>query len=70
MLFYGGKKHIYKSSVRQCTKNVGHRVFAKWPRGENGLKDEKSEFYMDQSHFEASQCPQVLGSAQDGERAP
>ena len=24
---------------------------------------------MDQSHFEASQCPQVVGSAQDGERA-
>ena len=23
---------------------------------------------MDQSHFEASQCPQVIGSAQDGER--
>ena len=25
---------------------------------------------MDQSHFEANQCPQVLGSAQDGETAP
>ena len=25
---------------------------------------------MDQSHSEAGQCPQVLGSAQDGERAP
>ena len=25
---------------------------------------------MDQNHFEASQCPQVIGSAQDGERAP
>ena len=25
---------------------------------------------MDQSHFEASQCPQVVGSAQDGEMAP
>ena len=25
---------------------------------------------MDQSHSEASQCPQVLGSAQDGETAP
>ena len=25
---------------------------------------------MSQSHFEASQCPQVLGSAQDGETAP
>ena len=24
---------------------------------------------MGQSHFEASQCPQVVGSAQDGERA-
>ena len=24
---------------------------------------------MDQSHFEASPCPQVIGSAQDGERA-
>ena len=23
---------------------------------------------MDQNHFEASQCPQVVGSAQDGER--
>ena len=25
---------------------------------------------MDQSHVGASQCPQVLGSAQDGETAP
>ena len=25
---------------------------------------------MDQSHFEASKCPQVVGSAQDGEMAP
>ena len=25
---------------------------------------------MDQNHFEASQCPQVLGSAQDGKTAP
>ena len=24
---------------------------------------------MGHSHFEASQCPQVIGSAQDGERA-
>ena len=69
MLFYIGKKHIHKSSVRQCTKNVGHRVLAKCPRRENWLKDETSRFYAGQSHFEASQCPQVLGSAQDGERA-
>ena len=33
------------------------------------LKDEKSRFYEGQSHFEASQCPEVIGSAQDGERA-
>ena len=26
-------------------------------------------FYVGHSHFEASQCPQVIGSAQDGERA-
>ena len=25
---------------------------------------------MGRNHFEASQCPQVLESAQDGERAP
>ena len=35
----------------------------------DGLKDEKSRFYMGQNHFEASQCPEVVGSAQDGERA-
>ena len=33
------------------------------------LEDEKSRFYVGHSHFEASQCPQVIGSAQDGERA-
>ena len=39
------------------------------PRREDGLKNEKSRFYVGHSHFEASQCPQVIGSAQDGERA-
>ena len=29
----------------------------------------KVDFYVGHSHFEASQCPQVIGSAQDGERA-
>ena len=36
---------------------------------EDGLKDETSRFYVGESHFEASQCPEVVGSAQDGERA-
>ena len=35
---------------------------------ENELEDEKSRFYVDHNHFGASQCPQVIGSAQDGER--
>ena len=69
MLFYNGKKHIYKSSVCQCTKSMGHRILAKSPRRENLLKDEKSRFYVGQNHFEASHCPEVIGSAQDGERA-
>ena len=30
---------------------------------------EKSPFYVCHSHFEASQCARVVGSAQDGERA-
>ena len=34
-----------------------------------GNKNEKDRFYYGHSHFEASQCPQVVGSAQDGERA-
>ena len=33
------------------------------------LKNEKSRFYVGHNHFEASQCRQVLGSVQDGERA-
>ena len=69
MLFYKSKKHIHKSSVRQCTKNECHRVLAKWPQRENELKGKKSRFYMCQNYFEASQCPQMVGSAQDGERA-
>ena len=36
---------------------------------EDGLEDEKSRSYVGNSHFEASRCPQVIGSAQDGERA-
>ena len=36
---------------------------------EDGLEDEKSRFYVGHSYFETSQCPQVIGSAQDGERA-
>ena len=37
---------------------------------EDRLNDEKSRFYVGHGHFEASQCPRVVGSAQDGERAP
>ena len=44
VLFYNCKKHIYKGSVRQCTKSVGHRVLAKWPRRKNELKDKKNRF--------------------------
>ena len=69
MLFYDGKKHIYKSSLRQCTKNVSQRILAKWPRRKNEFKNEKSQFLIDQNHFEASQCPQVLGSNTNGEKA-
>ena len=35
---------------------------------EDGLTNEKSRFYVGHNHFEASQCPRVAGSAQDGER--
>ena len=44
-----------------------------WQNGlgeKNGSKIKKNQFYMDQNHFEASQCPQVLGSAQNGEEIP
>ncbi len=37
---------------------------------EDWLENDKSRFYVGQSHVEASQCPRVLGSAQDGERGP
>ena len=30
----------------------------------------KNRFYVRRIHFEASQCPRVLGSAQEGERGP
>ena len=29
----------------------------------------KNRFYGGENHFEASQCAEVVGSAQDGERA-
>ena len=44
--------------------------FSNLTRREDGLKNEKSRFYVGHSHFEASQCPRVVGSAQDGERTP
>ena len=69
MLFYIGKKHVYKNSVHECTKSKGHIILAQCSRKENGLKDKKNRFYVGHSHFEASQCPQVIGSAQDGGRA-
>ena len=69
MLFYNGRNHIYKSSLCQCTESVGHRVLAKLPRRENELKNKKNLLYICKNHFEASQCPEVVGSAQDGERA-
>ena len=34
-----------------------------------GLKGRKNRFYIGQSHFDAGQCPEVEGSAQDCERA-
>ena len=36
---------------------------------EDGLENGKSRFYVGHSPFEASQCPRVIGFAQDGERA-
>ena len=36
---------------------------------EDGLENAKNRFYVNHNHFEASQCPQVIGSAQDGGRA-
>ena len=33
-------------------------------------KNEKGRFYVGHNHFEPSQCPRVIGSAQDGERTP
>ena len=44
--------------------------FNNLPRREDGLKNEQSRFYVGHNHFEASQCPRVIGSAQDGERTP
>ena len=33
------------------------------------IKKLKNRIYVGHNHFEASQCPEVVGSAQDGERA-
>ena len=44
--------------------------FSNLPRREDGLKYGRSRIYVDHNHFEASQCPRVVGSAQDCERAP
>ena len=62
--------HLQEFSAPMYEKRGPERVLAKWPRRKNWLKNEKSQFWLDQNHFEASQCPQVLGSAQNGKTAP
>ena len=44
--------------------------FSHLPLKEDWLKNKKKRFYVGLNHFEASQCPRVIGSAQDGERTP
>ena len=62
MLFYKRKKHVCKSDAAiPCFNNLTLR--------EDESENKKSRFYVRHSHFEASQGPQVIGSAQDGERA-
>ena len=61
MLFYKRKKPIYKSVPKPRFSNLTLR--------EDGIENAKSRFYVGHNHFGASQCPQVIGSAQDGERA-
>ena len=41
-----------------------------FPLREDGLKHQKNDFTWATGHFEAIQCPRVVVSAQDGERAP
>ena len=50
-------------------RNAPKPRFSNFTLRGDGLENQKSRFYVGQIHFEARQCAEVVGSAQDGERA-
>ena len=58
---------IVKSTLKKikCAKTT----FLRFNTDRRWVKEKKRQVYVGHSHFGASQCPQVIRSAQDGERA-